>query len=145
MAKDDSIEDFLDVDADVDEDGIEINIVPYINESIISIDSSTDLTTDYENTRNNMHNLMLNGNKALEGILQVAHATQHPRAFEIVAKMMDSMSNLSKDLISLHKDVAKIRGELPDEPSGDTNFTTNNTLNISQSDLLKLLQDQDGE
>ena len=44
-----------------------------------------DVTQDYEYTRGQLYNLIDKGQEALNGILDVAASSDHPRAYEVAA------------------------------------------------------------
>jgi hypothetical protein len=73
---------------------------------------------------------------ALEDLCQIAKGSQHPRAFEVVAKLVDTIRDTSKDLIDIHQK-KKTLIEKPQEKQ-----TINNNLVISTNDLLKMIKGQ---
>ena len=42
-----------------------------------------DVRNDYEVSRAQLHNLVMKGQEAVDGILDVARASDHPRAYEV--------------------------------------------------------------
>jgi hypothetical protein len=95
--------------------------------------------SDFEYARGNLINIIEKGNEALDGILDVASMSQHPRSYEVFATLLNSLSAANKDLLEL----SKRKKEL----DGDTNPTTvNNNLFIgSTAELQKLLKQNDIE
>lgn len=63
----------------------------------------SDIDSDFEFARNNIRELAEKGKVAVDNILQVASATDHPRAYEVAANLLKSMSDINKDLIELQK------------------------------------------
>jgi ubiquinone biosynthesis protein Coq4 len=63
----------------------------------------SDIDSDFEFARNNIRELAEKGKAAVDNILQVASATDHPRAYEVAANLLKSMSDINKDLIELQK------------------------------------------
>jgi NADPH-dependent glutamate synthase beta subunit-like oxidoreductase len=49
-----------------------------------------DVKQDYETTRAQLHNLVMKGQEAVDGILDVARASDHPRAYEKKMKELDA-------------------------------------------------------
>ncbi len=80
-----------------------------------------ELNTDLDYIRKNQIDLCEQGVKALEGIMNVADQSQHPRAYEVLANMLSTVSTLNKDL----KDTAMARqlakGVVPEENKGTVN------------------------
>ena len=60
-------------------------------------DQSVD--TDFNYSRENLYNIIERGTDAMEGLLQVAQETEHPRAYEVVGQLMDKLTNANKELI----------------------------------------------
>lgn len=58
---------------------------------------------DFTFARQNIRTLAEKGQIAVNDILQVAKATQHPRAFEVAATLIKNMSDINKDLMDLQK------------------------------------------
>ena len=58
---------------------------------------------DFIFVRQNIRTLAQQGQIAVNDILQVAKATQHPRAFEVAATLIKNMSDINKDLMDLQK------------------------------------------
>ena len=44
-----------------------------------------DVISDYETSRANLHNLVMKGQEAVDGIMDVARASDHPRAYEVLS------------------------------------------------------------
>lgn len=89
---------------------------------------------DFDLARDAIITALETSQSALEDLVQIAKGSQHPRAFEVVAKLVDTIRDTSKDLIDIHqqkKDLVK---------SPDANQTINNNLVISTNDLLKMLK-----
>lgn len=63
----------------------------------------SEVDSDFEFARNNIRELAEKGKIAVDNILQVASATDHPRAYEVAANLLKSMADINKDLIELQK------------------------------------------
>lgn len=98
---------------------------------------SIDTVTDYQYARGNMLNILEKGNQALDGMLDVADQSQHPRAYEVVATLIKTLADTNKDLIEL----AKKTKELERLDGVEAPQTINNNLFIgSTTELQKLLK-----
>jgi hypothetical protein len=94
---------------------------------------------DFEMARSNIHEVIQNGVFAMEKLSQIADASQHPRAFEVLAKLMDTMLQANKDLLSLQKDIREI--DAKDAPINDeAKSVTNNLFVGSTADLQKVIE-----
>ena len=70
-----------------------------------------DVDNDYAYQRQNFYNLVERGQDAIDGILELAKESEHPRAYEVVSQMIKSVTEANKDLIDLHKQMGDIEGE----------------------------------
>jgi 5-bromo-4-chloroindolyl phosphate hydrolysis protein len=66
---------------------------------------------DYDYVRNNLQDIIETGGEALQGILELAQESDHPRAWEVVGQIMRQLAETNKDLIDLQKDMKKIKNE----------------------------------
>lgn len=73
--------------------------------------TNADVETDFEFARQNMKTLINQGNAAVEHIISVAKATDHPRAFEVVATLMNTVAGMNKDLMAIRKVKQDVTGE----------------------------------
>lgn len=73
------------------------------NESSLPVVPQTEIDSDFEFARQNIRELAEKGKLAVDNILAVASATDHPRAYEVAATLIKNMSDINKDLIDLQK------------------------------------------
>ena len=110
------------------------NVKPTLKKS-----DSQDVKQDYEISRAQLHNLVMKGQEAVDGILDVARASDHPRAYEVAGQLIKNVGDVADKLIDLQKKMK----ELDDDGSskGPTNVT--NAMFVgSTSDLQKMLKQQ---
>jgi len=94
---------------------------------------------DFELARSNIHEVIQNGVYAMEKLSQIADSSQHPRAFEVLAKLMDTMLQANKDLMALQKDIREI--DAKDTPTDENAKTVTNNLFVgSTTDLQKVIE-----
>ena len=70
---------------------------------VVIEDSVNQVDADAEFARNNMRELISNGNKALTDLASVANQSESPRAYEVLATMMKNLAEMNKDLLELQK------------------------------------------
>ena len=70
---------------------------------VVIEDNINQVDADAEFARNNMRELISNGNKALTDLASVANQSESPRAYEVLATMMKNLSEMNKDLLELQK------------------------------------------
>jgi uncharacterized protein YsxB (DUF464 family) len=107
--------------------------------SIVAKAHDDSAKNDFEMARSNIHEVIQNGVFAMEKLSQIADASQHPRAFEVLAKLMETMLQANKDLLSLQKDIREI--EAKDTPTNDeAKSVTNNLFVGSTAELQKVIE-----
>lgn len=117
-----------------------LNIEPTIESEIISIESQPQpqadghLEADYTSVRENLKQIIEKGSIAIDGILSVASEGDSPRAYEVVAQLIKSVSDANKDLIDLHKKIKDINFV----SDGPKTQVTNNSIFVGST---KELQD----
>jgi len=91
------------------------------------------LDVDFSLARTNMKSLINDGMDALDGIMKVAEASDSPRAYEVAALLLKTISDINKDLIVMHEKNANIEREKI------TNITNNSIYVGSTTDLQNLI------
>jgi hypothetical protein len=105
------------------------------------MDSDGNVDNDFEYARQTYHDILAKGSAAMDDMMEVAKATEHPRAFEVLATTMKTMADVTGNLLDLHKKKKDIRAKGP--LSLPTTPVTNNNLFVgSTTDLQKMLMDQ---
>jgi hypothetical protein len=100
------------------------------------LDIAKDLDSDYEYTRGNLKAIIEKGSEALDGILELAKESEHPRAYEVVGQIIKNVADVNRQLIDLQKDITGLKKP---ESTGPRNVT--NALFVgSTHDLQKLLK-----
>jgi hypothetical protein len=96
--------------------------------------NTQDLTTEYEFSQNQYHNIIDKGNEAISELIEIAKADESPRSFEVLGQLMNSLTTTTKELLLLQK----TKKEIEKETNGPS--TVNNSLFIgSTAELQKLL------
>ena len=97
-----------------------------------------DVKQDYEVSRAQLHNLVMKGQEAVDGILDVARASDHPRAYEVAGQLIKNVGDVADKLIDLQQKMKELDKE---EKKGPPNVT--NAMFVgSTSDLQKMLKQQ---
>ena len=97
-----------------------------------------DVKQDYEVSRAQLHNLVMKGQEAVDGILDVARASDHPRAYEVAGQLIKNVGDVADKLIDLQQKMKELDKE---EKIGPTNDTKAMFVG-STSDLQKMLKQQ---
>jgi len=77
---------------------------------VSSDDLSADLKDAYEQSKDNLQELIEKGKDAMEEILVVAKAGQHPRAFEVFGGILKNMVDANKELLNIQKQMREMEG-----------------------------------
>ena len=93
---------------------------------------------DYDYARTNFYNIIETGTEALEQMLDVAKASEHPRAYEVVSTIMKTLVDANKDLVSMS---AKKQESEEDKGPSEKAMTNNNLFVGSTAELQQLLKD----
>lgn len=96
---------------------------------------------DYKYARENFYNVIEKGTDALEQMLDVARASEHPRAYEVVSTLMKTLVDANKDLVKMGEDKRKAEAV----PEKDTKTVNNNLFVGSTADLQKMIRDMKDE
>ena len=86
-------------------------LVPVTKEPIDNIDLKTDLVDAYEQSKNNLQDLIDNGKDAMEELRQIASAGQHPRAFEVYATLLKNVVEANDRLLKTQKEMREMDGK----------------------------------
>ena len=61
------------------------------------------LSTDYEYSRETYYRLVEKGHEGIEEMMQVAKASEHPRAYEVLSKLIKDTGDVADKLMDLNK------------------------------------------
>ena len=97
-----------------------------------------DITKDYTYARENMYDVIERGTEALDYLLELAKASEHPRAFEVVSTLTKTLVDANKDLLEVQTKLKKLKEE-DKQPQN----VTNALFVGSTADLQKLIKGND--
>jgi hypothetical protein len=109
-------------------------------EVVESIDPLQDRLKDYEYTRGELYNLISKGQEAVQGALEVAQESGHPRAYEVAVNAMKQVADMTDKLVDLQKKMK----DLDAENKKVTNVTNNAMFVGSTTELQKMLKQMGG-
>ena len=132
MSLEENMEELLNIDAEVVEDP-----KPVKKEREADKD---DRTQDYEYTRGELYTLISKGQEAVQGALEVAQESGHPRAYEVAVAAMKHVADMTEKLQALHKNMK----DLDEEKKKVTNVTNNAMFVGSTTELQKMLKQMGG-
>lgn len=98
---------------------------------------------DIDLVRNTLRNLLATGTDAVENLSDIARSSEAARTYEVLGSLIKNMSEVSKDLLEMHKTKKEIIA--PKEDTGMPGTAINNQYNVvftgTTSDILKKLRD----
>lgn len=114
------------------------------------IDDDTDRTHDYGEVRKTYFDLVARGQEALENLMMVAQQSEHPRAYEVVAQLIKTISDTNEKIMATHDTVEKIRKQELENKStkeeGTGKTVTNNAIFVgTMNDFQKMIKKATGE
>ena len=110
--------------------------------------AQSELMDDYKLARENIRTMLEQGSHVVENMIQIASQTESARSFEVAGNLIKAMSELSKDLISLHEQTQKAKRPAKEEKTvapQQINNTQNNNIVFqgTTTDLLKMVGNTD--
>ena len=95
-----------------------------------------DIDNDYKYQRENFYNLIERGQDAIDGILDLARESEHPRTYEVAGNLIKQVADVTEKLGDLQEKMKKLK-EVPN--AGPKNVT--NALFVgSTAELQKMLK-----
>lgn len=109
-------------------------------------EDNSNIDKDYEYSRDVYYDLIEKGREGIEEMIELAKASEHPRAFEVLSSMIKNVSDVSERLIQLNKTKQQIDtiAKTPALPSAGEGGTTNNNIFVgSTTELQRFLQNEE--
>jgi hypothetical protein len=108
----------------------------------IEAKAEREIDDDYEFSRKTYKDLVDKSNNAIEGMMELALQSEHPRAFEVLSIMLKNTSDMTDKLMALQKQKKEIKKKEKNEAPAGTGVTNNNLFLGSVTDLQKHLISQ---
>ena len=97
-----------------------------------------DVEKDYEYQRDNFYKLVDRGSVAIDGILELAKESEHPRAYEVAGNLIKQVADVTEKLGDLQEKMRKLK-EVPE--TGPKNVT--NALFVgSPAELQRIIKEK---
>lgn len=101
------------------------------------MENDKNIKSDYDYSRDTYYDLIEKGRESLEDMIEVARASEHPRAYEVLSGMMKNISDINDKLMDLNKKNKDIN--MKEEPKQLSGTTNNNVFIGSTADLQRML------
>ena len=95
-----------------------------------------DIENDYKYQRENFYNLVEKGTDAIEGILEIARESEHPRTYEVAGNLIKQVAEVTEKLGDLQEKMKKLK----EVPNNAPKSVTNALYVGSTAELQKLLK-----
>ena len=95
-----------------------------------------DIENDYKYQRENFYNLVEKGTDAIEGILEIARESEHPRTYEVAGNLIKQVAEVTEKLGELQEKMKRLK----EVPNNAPKSVTNALYVGSTAELQKLLK-----
>jgi hypothetical protein len=97
-----------------------------------------DIEDDYKYQRDNFYNLVEKGSAAIDGILELAKESEHPRTYEVAGQLIKNVAEVTEKLGDLQEKMRKLK----EVPNTAPKNVTNALFVGSTKELQKMLKDK---
>ena len=103
---------------------------------ILRPQETDDIENDYKYQRENFYNLVEKGTDAIEGILEIARESEHPRTYEVAGNLIKQVAEVTEKLGELQEKMKRLK----EVPNNAPKSVTNALYVGSTAELQKLLK-----
>ena len=100
-----------------------------------------DIDNDYKYQRENFYNLVERGQDAIDGILEIAKESEHPRTYEVAGNLIKQVAEVTEKLCDLQEKMRKLK----EVPNSAPKNVTNPLFVGSTAELQKMLKGKGDE
>ena len=111
-----------------------LNVNPIEPKKEILFPINSDNLDDIELATSNIKDLIFKGTGSLDDLMDVAKRSEHPRAYEVLANLLNTLVNANKELVGIRLK------EMGTRVNNDNRQINNNLFVGSTADLLKLVK-----
>jgi hypothetical protein len=106
------------------------------------IEYADPVNADADFARENIRELVTQGNQAVNELMLIARDGQHPRAFEVLSGLMKNLADMNKDLL----EIQKRKKDLTPKAESQNNLNIDKAVFVgSTAELVKMLKTQKQE
>ena len=98
--------------------------------------NEVDIDNDYKYQRENFYNLIERGQDAIDGILDLARESEHPRTYEVAGNLIKQVAEVTEKLGDLQTKMKKLK----EVPNSAPQNVTNALFVGSTAELQKMLK-----
>jgi len=109
---------------------------PTTDKIISPLYNDNDIEKDYEYQRENFYNLVEKGSAAIDGILELAKESEHPRTYEVAGNLIKQVAEVTEKLGDLQEKMRRLK----EVPNTAPKSVTNALFVGSTAELQKLIK-----
>ena len=113
------------------------------SQPVVIPEQNKDILDDYNYSREKYKKIIDRGEEALDGMMQLAAESEHPRAYEVLSGMLKNMADVTDKLMDLQNKKTKLQEQKPEAPQGG--IAQNNVFIGSTTDLQRMLLNKKSE
>ena len=115
---------------------------PKVETLPVVVEYADPVNADAEFARDNIRELVTQGNQAVNELMLIARDGQHPRAFEVLSGLMKNLADMNKDLL----EIQKRKKDLAPKAESQNNLNIDKAVFVgSTAQLVKMLKNQKQE
>jgi hypothetical protein len=108
----------------------------------VVVEYADPVNADADFARENIRELVTQGNQAVNELMLIARDGQHPRAFEVLSGLMKNLADMNKDLL----EIQKRKKDLVPKAEAQNNLNIDKAVFVgSTAELVKMLKTQKQE
>lgn len=129
----------------VDEDGV-VHEVPVVQGEIVNVEEQVidsalqDAADDFADVRNKIKDMLEKSAEVFEAAHFTATTSQNAKDIEAFARVLDSITKSSKELMTMHKDMYNFKPVIEEKPQQQADTINNIVFTGSSTDFIEFLK-----
>lgn len=107
--------------------------------AIVVRDKEEDKESDYQAIRTELYSLIQKGQTLIDGVMDVAEQSQHPRAYEVAINSVKNVAEIAEKLMDLHKKLNDVTVE--ETKISQTNVQNNVFMAGTTDEIMRMLKE----
>lgn len=103
------------------------------------------IDSDFTYAREQIYNVLVKSQEAVEDMVDIARQSQHPKSYEVLNSMLKTLADVATNLVDLQKKQQEIIKMSGNQPSDQPQTINNNLFVGSTSELQKMIGKMRGQ
>jgi hypothetical protein len=103
------------------------------------------IDSDFTYAREQIYNVLVKSQEAVEDMVDIARQSQHPKSYEVLNGMLKTLADVATNLVDLQKKQQEIMKMSGTQPSDQQQTINNNLFVGSTSELQKMIGQMRGQ